>query len=272
MIWSYQLNAGGYLTIRNEGNKSGFMLDVSYSELEDRFPSNINLNDFLTQDRQRLVVKHGLPVPIPYFPRKEERIRSEKRPRQGDVKELRHLISRSQEDLVFYTGAGLSRASGIWGTKELVTQLFINDLPVLTRTCIEDPNVIITRFKMFLWRIKLAKPTTAHLALARLIKHYGLGMIITENIDTLHQESGVQAHLALGNKKLYSIRPKHVITLGISCPTEVDLLQFWKWNGATIHCVTKEAPECLHLADYLYLQDVQQLLPKWGRDLEVNEI
>lgn len=256
------------MTILIEGNKSGFMLDVSYSDLEDQLPVNINLNEYLSRDRRRLIVKHGYPIPVPYFGVYEERVKTAVLPKQGDTKMLWHLISRSQEELVFYTGAGLSRASGIWGTKELITQLYIDELPTLIRTCIEDPNVIITRFKMFLWRIILAKPTAAHLSLAHLLKHYRRGVVVTENIDTLHHESGVQAHLALGNNELYSLNPKHVITLGVSCPTEVGLLQFWKSNGATIHCVANEFPECLHLADYLYLEDVQQLLPMWEREME----
>ncbi|MEK3877785.1 Sir2 family NAD-dependent protein deacetylase [Paenibacillus sp. FSL M7-0420] len=271
MIWSYQLATGGYLTLCVEEHKSGFMLDVAYADLQKQL-SNMNLNNYLNHNRQRVVVKYGCSISAPYFSICEEKIESGRLPRLGDTEMLWRLISCSKEELVFYTGAGISRASGIWGTKELLDQLYIKDLPVLTRICIEEPKVIMTRFMMFLWRIKFAKPTAAHLALARLLDRYNNNVVVTENIDMLHQKSGVKAHLALGNKKLYSLRPKHVITLGLSCPAEVGLLQFWKLNGVTIHCVAMEPPECLHLVDYLYLQDVQQLLPKWERDMEEKRI
>lgn len=218
MIWSFQFPRG-YLCISVIDGREGLMLEMNIAGMEKLLSEKIDWNKYKISDN-KVLIKYGNPLNVPYFAEKVVMSNSHQMPIYGDIKELLNIISRADNDVVFYTGAGISMKAGIWGAKELSKQLFLNDLPLLCETSVLRPEKIIVRFKMFIWRMKLAKPTPAHISLKNILNHYCKGILVTENLDTLHQETGVKVHLAHNNKKLYSLCPKHVITLGLSCPNE----------------------------------------------------
>lgn len=99
------------------------------------------------------------------------------------------------ERIVGFTGAGISTAAGIpdfrspggiWSRMEPITyQAFVAD---------EDARMEDWR-RRFLMNEQLAKarPTIAHLALAELVGEGRMPAVVTQNIDGLHQRSGVDA-------------------------------------------------------------------------------
>ena len=105
---------------------------------------------------------------------------------------LNELISQS-EALVFFTGAGISTNSGIpdfrgpkgiWKTSQpIYFQDFVNS---------EEKRVESweRKFSNEL-KINKAKPNQGHQKIAEIMKRKDLSHLITQNVDNLHQESGV---------------------------------------------------------------------------------
>ncbi|MSP05527.1 MAG: NAD-dependent deacetylase [Acetobacteraceae bacterium] len=109
-----------------------------------------------------------------------------------DIAALRRLIETSQRGIVF-TGAGISTESGIpdfrsptgiWQTsKPIYFQDFMASSEARQETWrrkfLTDPT------------IRAAEPNRGHRAVARLVREGKISAIITQNIDGLHQASGV---------------------------------------------------------------------------------
>jgi NAD-dependent deacetylase len=106
-----------------------------------------------------------------------------------DVAEARAAIAAASR-IVALTGAGLSVGSGLLTRKEL-WQRFDRDDAVTATGFARDPRALWTVVRAFLGDAD-PTPSAAHLALARM---RGLGAIITQNVDGLHQA----AQRAVGN-------------------------------------------------------------------------
>ena len=105
---------------------------------------------------------------------------------------LNDLISQS-ETLVFFTGAGISTNSGIpdfrgpkgiWKTSQ---PIYFQDFVSSEEKRIESWE---RKFSNEL-NINLAKPNQGHQKIAEIMKKKDLSHLITQNVDNLHQESGV---------------------------------------------------------------------------------
>ena len=105
---------------------------------------------------------------------------------------LNQLISQS-EALVFFTGAGISTNSGIpdfrgpkgiWKTSQ---PIYFQDFVKSEKKRIESWE---RKFSNEL-NINKAKPNQGHKKIAEIMKKKDLSHLITQNVDNLHQESGV---------------------------------------------------------------------------------
>ena len=105
---------------------------------------------------------------------------------------LNKLISQSK-DLVFFTGAGISTNSGIpdfrgpkgiWKTSQ---PIYFQDFVNSEEKRIESWE---RKFSNEL-NINKAKPNQGHQKIAEIMKKKDLSHLITQNVDNLHQESGV---------------------------------------------------------------------------------
>ena len=105
---------------------------------------------------------------------------------------LNELISRS-DSLIFFTGAGLSTNSGIpdfrgpkgiWKTNQ---PIYFQDFVNSEEKRIESWE---RKFSNEL-NIHKAKPNQGHLKIAEIMNEKDLSHLITQNVDNLHQESGV---------------------------------------------------------------------------------
>ena len=105
---------------------------------------------------------------------------------------LNELISQS-EALVFFTGAGISTNSGIpdfrgpkgiWKTSQ---PIYFQDFVNSEEKRIESWE---RKFSNEL-NINKAKPNQGHQKIAEIMKKKNLSHLITQNVDNLHQESGV---------------------------------------------------------------------------------
>jgi NAD-dependent deacetylase len=114
------------------------------------------------------------------------------RDRRDAAVRLGDLLVRSRRGVAF-TGAGISTESGIPDFRS-PGGLWTQNQPIPF-----DAFVASQEMRNEAWRRKFAledkfraaKPGRGHLALARLVKDGKLAAIITQNIDNLHQDSGV---------------------------------------------------------------------------------
>lgn len=109
--------------------------------------------------------------------------------------ELSQAISilKSAQRLVFFTGAGISTESGLPDYRGPDGVWTTGKIP----TASEMPKTDEARLKFWQWRrqsypfMQDREPNSGHLAISRLIRHGHAQAIITQNIDGLHQKSGV---------------------------------------------------------------------------------
>lgn len=115
-----------------------------------------------------------------------------------EIERLQSLIN-SSNNIVFFGGAGVSTESGIpdfRSTDGLYAQEYEDTPPesILSASCFKNKPSLFYKFyreKILMQGSNLdIKPNIAHLKLAELERAGKLKAIITQNIDTLHQEAG----------------------------------------------------------------------------------
>lgn len=118
----------------------------------------------------------------------------------ADDMEFQNAIDRirSAQNIVVFTGAGISSASGIatfrddggfW--KRFPPEQFANWKGLL-ETALLQPSLLAEFLITVLEPIAAATPNEAHLAIAKL-QRFRSTKIVTQNIDRLHQESGSES-------------------------------------------------------------------------------
>ena len=116
--------------------------------------------------------------------------------KETDMDELdlfRTLIVSSQR-IVFFTGAGISTESGIPDFRSPSTGIWNEIVPIEFSAFIESEEK-----RTEAWRRKFdgsnqlatAEPNNGHKAIAKFIKSGQATVVITQNVDSLHQRSGV---------------------------------------------------------------------------------
>ena len=109
------------------------------------------------------------------------------------IDHLRDLLAASKRAVVF-TGAGISTESGIPDFRSPGSGLWTKYKPIYF-----DDFVNSEEMRRESWRRKFAmesvlesaKPNRGHLAVAQLVRRGLVSHVITQNIDNLHQDSGV---------------------------------------------------------------------------------
>jgi NAD-dependent deacetylase len=112
--------------------------------------------------------------------------------RTSDVARLRRLIEASTRVVVF-TGAGISTESGIPDFRS-PTGMWARTKPILFQDYLASADM-----RREAWRRKFdgepvmraAEPNRGHRAVARLVREGKASAVITQNIDGLHQASGI---------------------------------------------------------------------------------
>ena len=111
----------------------------------------------------------------------------------NDVDKLADLVTRAQR-IVFFTGAGVSTESGIPDFRSPGTGLWNQMKPIPFQDFVASDEV-----RQESWRrrftgeraLENAKPNKGHLSIARLVEAGRCTAVITQNVDNLHQDSGV---------------------------------------------------------------------------------
>jgi len=148
--------------------------------------------------------------------------------------ELREMLEASTSCVIF-TGAGISTESGIPDFRS-PTGLWKNNMPIDFRDFVASPEARIEA-----WRRKFAledkflaaKPTRGHITVAHLINIGRATCVITQNIDNLHQFSGIETD------KIIELHGNGSYATCLDCHKRHEM----KWIG-TVFKATGMPPEC----------------------------
>ena len=111
---------------------------------------------------------------------------------QADIERLAGVIADARRAAVF-TGAGISTESGIPDFRS-PTGIWSQTTPIYYQDFLasEEARVEAWRRKLLIDRnIAGATPNRGHRAVAKLVRLGKVSSVITQNIDNLHQDSGV---------------------------------------------------------------------------------
>lgn len=115
------------------------------------------------------------------------------------LQQARTALADARRVLVF-TGAGVSAESGVPTFRDALTGLWAQYDPMQLATpeaFVRDPALV---WGWYEWRRKLllaAQPNPAHLAIARLQQQVPELLVVTQNVDDLHEQAGSQQVLHL---------------------------------------------------------------------------
>ena len=147
---------------------------------------------------------------------------------------LQSLIEKSKK-LVFFTGAGISTNSGIpdfrgpKGVWKTATPIYFQDFISSKEKRIESWN---RKFSNEL-SIDSAKPNNGHFKLAEIMNKKDETHLITQNVDNLHQDSGID------NSKITELHGNATYAKCLDCSKRYDLDSLKE-----DFLITKEPPIC----------------------------
>jgi uncharacterized short protein YbdD (DUF466 family) len=157
-------------------------------------------------------------------------------PEKISVTELAEIIK--TQKVIFYTGAGIS-AKAVPVMNELMENLKLFSvmagaikLENYIADVINNPDFYAKVMRDFFDSCENAKPTVAHKELAKIIRAHP-HVLITENLDQLHQKTGVEPMVFAGFlQKLADdvMRANYVITIGLNSDESGFLFAYKKQN------------------------------------------
>jgi len=199
------------------------------------------------------------------------RVLENRTPLKASLSEISTLIYGKRS--VFFTGAGIS--AGVVPTMpQLEKSLQLQDCKERTKflstlqSALRNPALYVQPMNTFYNACLYGKPTPAHLAIKDIAQQKNWGLL-TENLDLLHQRSGIKplnhdssswlkSNITDANLKQID----YVITVGLA-RDESGFLGWYKAANpkGTIIAFNIEQPNYLNDMDVLVAGDIQQLLP-----------
>lgn len=198
----------------------------------------------------------------------ERRVSENASPQYMTQDELGAIIR--ERNILFYTGAGLSIASGIPAMNELQDLLGLETgerffFPF--ESVLEDPRSFALKILAFHNACLFSAPTKAHFALKELAVFKNI-QIITENLDCLHEASGIYPyridakHLREEVGSVCLTQFDYVICMGLSFDDHGFLGWYKQHNpSGKIIAVDLNQPSYLGDEDFLVLGDLQEVIP-----------
>ena len=125
--------------------------------------------------------------------------------------------------LVVFTGAGVSAESGIPTFRDQLTGFWAKFDPAQLATPIAFRNDPALVWGWYEWRraqVALARPNAAHVAIAALMQHVPELVVVTQNVDDLHERAGskdvIHLHGSLQAARCFACARLHALA---ECPS-----------------------------------------------------
>lgn len=184
-------------------------------------------------------------------------------------------------NVIFYTGAGISMAANILDMAQLEQAIGFDkkDAEKTTTFVVKNKEKICKTFGNFCKSMFLTPATRAHYALATIAKKMR-APIITENVDYLHEQSGIKAH-RLGNveasKKEFSIdflqKIDAIICVGLSHDDRAFLQRYKEINPqGVLIAIDLKQPAYIGAEDFLIPEDLQDFLVRTEQKILNSDI
>ena len=218
---------------------------------------------------------NGVPEPSPShyaedveYTACERRVLEESSPISMSVYYLYEIYK--DHTVVFYTGAGISAASGVPTMNQLFDLLQMTDgeeILYSLKNILAAPQEIVDGIKIFHDACVYNSPTNAHLALAYLAKEKRT-QLLTENLDLLHERTGIIPYRINGDRIRKCIDPSglseidYIICVGLSYDDRGFLGWYKKhYPEGKIIAVDLKQPSYLGNEDALIIGDLQEIIP-----------
>lgn len=183
-----------------------------------------------------------------------------------DEEKIRRVIEGISQEDIMITGAGLSNIAGIPTQKELEDSLFLNDPLELFKCCMKDPNRLINILRFFYCRLSVAKPTIAHYKI-KLLQDQKNFVVATENLDLLHEKSGVEAiHIPQSVYMLENICYKRAFLIGVGNPCCQSFLKELEESGTAICAVSITKPN-LDVKNFMWYPGSIESIFDWRQNV-----
>jgi NAD-dependent deacetylase len=150
------------------------------------------------------------------------------------AEELARMIERARR-IVIFTGAGISTESGVpdfrspGGVWSKMKPIYFDDFVASEEKRREAWTRVFNRSAGWTG----AKPNTGHMAVRRLVERGKVGAVITQNVDNLHQDSGI------ADDKIIELHGNASYASCLSCKTRYELADL-----EAPFRETDEAPTC----------------------------
>ena len=210
--------------------------------------------------------------------RAEIRERMLPKPQEMEMTQLVKILK--DKKVLFYTGAGISIASGVHSIDQLQETLGIEmseKVDGLLKKAVANPQGVIDSWEEFT-KAAFKKPaTSAHQSLSRLAQKLK-SQIFTENIDHLQERANVKATHLTGPWLKENIQPEWlkdidaVITVGLSYDDR-GFLGWYKENNPNgkIIAVNLNQPTYLGNEDFILKGDCQKVVPEMEKKFAEKE-
>jgi NAD-dependent SIR2 family protein deacetylase len=181
------------------------------------------------------------------------------------------------QKVIFYTGAGISaccvptmapleRDLGITAlaANRNYTEFIVNFFKTAGR--------YIEIMKAFFYNCAYADPSAAHTALRQIVKKYK-HRVYTENIDQLHQKTGLKPVVMPGRKKKARAKSvksaQYIITIGLSAD-DGGFLKYCKQINQSLRIISIDLNQTRYLSseDFTLIGNVQEIIPQLASLLE----
>ncbi|HNP89058.1 MAG: hypothetical protein BWY24_00233 [Microgenomates group bacterium ADurb.Bin219] len=194
------------------------------------------------------------------------------------AEELAEIVnSISGDELIFYTGAGISTAGEkpAWNMDQLKENLGLNNGGVgFVKQFRENPGILAAKVRQFANQLFTDTSTPAHEAIAGVIEAKPGTIIFTENTDLKHEAKGSRVsaiHLDLESGAFDKVRKRAIdakilITVGLS-KDDRGIINYLKRERPNLTIVSftlteRTIPDYLDQNDLVVLGDCQEKLPQ----------
>jgi NAD-dependent SIR2 family protein deacetylase len=210
--------------------------------------------------------------------RNEIRERMLPKPEELNIERLAEFLK--DKRILFYTGAGISIASGVHSMDKLYDTLGIDMSKKVDRflqKAVANPRGVINSWEEFT-KAAFEKPATpAHQSLAKLAQKLK-SQIFTENVDRLQERAGVKAIHITGPWLRENIQPEWskdidvIVTVGLSYDDR-GFLGWYKENNPNgkIIAVNLKQPSYLGNEDFILKGDCQKVIPELEKEFAAKE-
>lgn len=234
---------------------------------------------YRTKDSEKIFdVSKNFPKEVVEMVRNEIRERMLPKPQEMEIAQLIEVLKNKK--ILFYTGAGISIASGILSMDQFKKNLGIDmaqKIDDLLKKAITAPESVINLWEEFVEAASEKPATPAHQSLAKLAQKLK-AQIFTENVDKLHEKSGIRAIHITGPWLEENIQPEWlkdidaVITIGLS-HDDRGFLGWYKENNPNgkIIAIDLTQPSYLGNEDCILKGDCQEVIPELEKELIVKE-